>query len=150
MAQPTIHASAVLTGRLAVLIRGPSGSGKSALALGLIDAAACGAIAFARLVGDDRVHVEATNGRLIVRPPSALAGQIEIRGLGVRRIDFEPMASVGLIVDLAAPDAARMPGPDSLEARISGIVLPRLPVASGADALLLTLGWLRGRSERGR
>ena len=57
----SVHASAVLVGDRAVLIRGPSGSGKSALAYALIRAAEIGG--FARLVGDDRVHVEAANGR---------------------------------------------------------------------------------------
>jgi serine kinase of HPr protein (carbohydrate metabolism regulator) len=127
-----------------VLIRGPSGSGKSTLALALIEAADRGALSFARLVGDDRVHIEAMHGRLIVRPAGPLAGQIEIRGLGIHRVAFEPMASVGLVVDLAAGDAARLPAPDSLAAQISGVTLPRLPVAAGADALPLVLDRLRG------
>jgi len=84
---PTVHASAVLAGARAVLIRGPAGSGKSQLALALIQAAETGLLRFARLVGDDRVHLEARHGRLIVRPAAALAGLIEVRGLGIRRLD---------------------------------------------------------------
>ena len=61
--RPTIHASAVLVGARAVLIRGPAGSGKSSLAFALIRAGETGALPFARLVGDDRVHVEAAHGR---------------------------------------------------------------------------------------
>ena len=64
----TVHASAVLVGARAVLIRGPSGAGKSRLALDLIEAARAGALLFARLVGDDRVHLEPIGGRLLVRP----------------------------------------------------------------------------------
>src|SRR5882724_1003946 len=101
---PTIHASAVLVGARAVLIRGPQGTGKSRLALGLIEAAGAGLLRFARLVTDDRAHVEALNGRLIVRPPDALAGLLEVHGLGIRRLAFEPAAVVGLVVDLAADD----------------------------------------------
>jgi HPr kinase/phosphorylase len=56
-AAPTIHASVVLTGARAVLIRGPAGAGKSRLALNLIHAAASGSLRFARLVADDRVYV---------------------------------------------------------------------------------------------
>ena len=100
MATPTIHASAVLVGARAVLIRGPSGSGKSSLALALLQAADHGALPFARLVGDDRVHVEAAHGRLLVRPAATLAGQIEVRGLGIRRMAHEPVAVVGLVVEL--------------------------------------------------
>src|SRR5947209_968172 len=87
---PTIHASAVLVGARAVLIRGPAGSGKSRLALDLIDAAAAGLLPFGRLVADDRAHVEAVHGRLLVRPAARLAGLIEMRGLGLRRFPFEP------------------------------------------------------------
>ena len=70
----SIHASAVLVGARAVLIRGPSGSGKSRLALALLHAARQGLLPFARLVADDRAHVEAAHGRLLVRPAPALAG----------------------------------------------------------------------------
>ncbi|MGA7487776.1 MAG: serine kinase, partial [Xanthobacteraceae bacterium] len=65
---PTVHASAVLAGARAVLIRGPAGAGKSQLALALIHAGETGLLRFARLVGDDRVHLEAHHGRLLVRP----------------------------------------------------------------------------------
>ena len=81
-----MHASAVLAGSRATLIRGPSGSGKSRLALALIDAAVTGQIRFARLVADDRVEVTASHGRLLLRPPPALAGLIEVRSLGVRHV----------------------------------------------------------------
>ncbi|HEX8809692.1 MAG TPA: serine kinase, partial [Xanthobacteraceae bacterium] len=89
---PTVHASAVLVGARAVLIRGPSGSGKSRLAWELIEAARGGAVAFARLVGDDHVHLQAAGGRLLVRPNDALAGLIELRGAGILRRDHEPCA----------------------------------------------------------
>ena len=58
----TVHASAVLVGARAVVIRGPSGAGKSRLALALIEAARTGTLRFARLVGDDRVHLERPTG----------------------------------------------------------------------------------------
>jgi serine kinase of HPr protein (carbohydrate metabolism regulator) len=136
---PTIHASAVLVGARAVLIRGPAGSGKSRLALGLIEAANGGRLAFARLVADDRTHVDAVHGRLVARAPDELAGLIEVRGLGIRRLPCEPAAVVDLVVDLAANDAERMPAPAQCEAEIAGIRLPRLPVAPMADALAAVL-----------
>jgi serine kinase of HPr protein (carbohydrate metabolism regulator) len=136
----TIHACAVLTGARAVLIRGPSGAGKSRLAYATIEAARTGLLPFARLVGDDRVHLEAARGRLLVRPADTLAGLIEVRGLGVRRVPFEPLAAVFLVVDLGAADAGRLPEPT--EAVIAGIALPRLAVAPGADAFALLLATL--------
>lgn len=140
-ADASIHASAVLIGAKAVLIRGASGSGKSQLAWALIRASGA-ALPFARLVGDDRVHVEASGGRLLVRPAPALAGLIEIRGLGIRRLAHEAVAVVGLVVDLAATDAARFPAEETAATAISGVGLPRLAVAPGQDALALVLAWL--------
>jgi HPr kinase/phosphorylase len=148
MTSATVHASAVLVGARAVLIRGPSGAGKSRLALALIEAARTGTLRFARLVGDDRVHLDPANGRLLVRPAEALAGLIEVRGVGIRRLDHEPQAVVGLLIDLAA-DAERLPETERQHAVIAGISLPRLAIAAGAEALpgvlaVLTSGGLEG------
>jgi HPr kinase/phosphorylase len=144
---PTIHASAVLVGAKAVLIRGPSGSGKSRLAWNLIQAGEQGVLPFARLVVDDRALVEAHisqhGGRLLVRPAPTLTGMIEIYGLGVRQLSYEPLAAVGLVVDLAAPDADRMPPDEAEKTVISGVSLPRLSVATGMAALPLVLAYIR-------
>jgi hypothetical protein len=104
MAAPatTVHASAVLVGARAVVIRGPSGSGKSRLALALIEAGRSGRLLFARLVGDDRIFLAAAGGRLLARPADNLTGLIEVRGAGLLRLDYEPGAVVGLVLDLAA------------------------------------------------
>lgn len=131
---PTIHASAVLVGAKAVLIRGPSGAGKSRLAWQLISAAPS-QIPFARLVADDRVFVAASNGRLLARPAPELAGLLEIRGLGIRRLAYEPVATVGLVVDLAASDADRLPAREAMATAVAGITLPRLAVAPSHAAL---------------
>jgi HPr kinase/phosphorylase len=133
----------VLVGARAVLIRGPSGSGKSQLVLALRQAAKAGRLPFARLVADDRAHVEAVNGRLLVRPAEALAGLVEVRGSGIHRIEAEPVATVGWVIDLAAEDAARLPDEQAQEAIIKGIRLPRLAVAAGQDALPLLLALLQ-------
>ncbi len=138
-ATATVHASAVLVGSRGLLIRGPAGSGKSRLALALIDAAATGLIRFARLVADDRIELTASHGRLLLRPPAALAGLIEVRGLGVRKIAYEPVAVAGLVVDLAAADGERIPPSSAQSADIKGIRLPRLPLPAGADALTAVL-----------
>jgi HPr kinase/phosphorylase len=138
MTGATIHASAVLVGDRGILIRGPSGSGKSRLALSLLQAAP-----FARLVGDDRILLEAVHGRLLMRPAPVLQGLIEIRGLGVRSVLFEPVAVAHLVVDLAAGDTERLPEPAAVSTTIEEIALARLAVAPGADALNAVLGFLR-------
>lgn len=139
---PTVHASAVRVGERAVLIRGPSGAGKSRLAFDLILAGRAGVIAPATLVGDDRLQLHARDGALIAAPAAPLAGLIEIRGLGIRRLPFAAEAEVALIVDLAAADAARLPADDSLVTTIDGIKLPRIPIAAGAQAAPLVLAAL--------
>jgi HPr kinase/phosphorylase len=142
MSAPTIHASAVLVGGRAVLIRGPAGCGKSRLALALLQAGTSGGLSFTRLVGDDRVHVEAAHERLLIRPAEALAGLIEVRGLGIRKVPFESAAVVGLVVDLSAPDSERLPARSSAVAEVAGVVLPRLAVAPGEDPFRLLISAL--------
>lgn len=141
--QATIHASAVLVGARAVLIQGPSGAGKSRFALSLMEAVKTGGLTLTRLVGDDRVLIEAAHGRLLVRPAPTLAGMIEVRGLGIRRVEHEPVAVVGTVMELAAEDASRLQERGAQEIEIAGIRLPRLAVAAGAEPLPLLLAYLR-------
>jgi HPr kinase/phosphorylase len=127
---PTIHASAVLAGAHAILIRGPSGAGKSRLALAFIQARHCdGVLLFTRLVADDRVDVAAAHGRLLARPAPALAGLLEVRGIGIIRLPHEPVAVVSLVVDLDGGE--RMPDAAATRTCIEGIWLPRLAAAPG-------------------
>jgi len=142
----TVHASAVLVGARAVLIRGPSGAGKSRLALELIESERSGALLFARLVGDDRVHLQAAGGRLLVRPAETLAGLIELRGVGILRLHHEPSAVVGLVVDLAVA-AERLPDAEAQREVLEGISLPRLAVADGTKALPALLALLTSWRE---
>ena len=129
---PTIHASAILLGHSGILIRGPSGSGKSRLTLAVLQNAGAG---FARLIGDDRIHLEAAHGRLLMRPAKALEGLIEVRGIGIVRLPYESVAVVSLVIDLDAPDVARLPQETDLEATIGGVTLTRLAVAPGGEPL---------------
>jgi HPr kinase/phosphorylase len=142
----TVHGSAVLVGARAVLIRGRSGAGKSRLALELIEAGGAGALPFARLVGDDRVQLDSAGGRLVVRPAAALAGLLEVRGLGIVRVPYEPAAVVGLVVDLGV-DRERLPDEQERHVELQGVRLPRLAVAVGDAALPAILALLTFRSE---
>jgi HPr kinase/phosphorylase len=101
-----VHASAVSFGpERGVLIEGPSGSGKSGLALGLIAAGA-------QLVADDRTVLFATDGKLFARPPRPIAGLVEARGLGILRLTACRLARIRLVIQLVAADtAARLPEP---------------------------------------
>jgi len=143
----TVHASAVLVGCRAVLIRGPSGSGKSQLALALMETARTGSLPLARLVGDDRVHLEVAHGRLLVRPADTIAGLVEARGLGLMHVRYEASAVVGLVVDLAAADAARLPEAAGRRTEIQGVELSRLAVAAAEPALPAVLAFIHSAPD---
>ncbi|MGH6727661.1 MAG: serine kinase, partial [Pseudolabrys sp.] len=86
--------------------------------------------------------IEACGGRLVARTAEALASMLEIRGLGIRRLSCEPIAVVGLVIDLAAADAERYPAAETQTASIHGIMLPRLAVAPGQPPLDMVLAYL--------
>lgn len=136
----TVHACCVLIGERGVLIRGPSGSGKSSLARQLV-AAAAQAGRFAAHVADDRTRIEARHGRLLARPVSAIAGKIEVRGLGILPVRHEPAAVVHLIVDLSPDPPPRFPEETEGATVLCGIVVQRLPLQSGTACSDLILAW---------
>ncbi|MBO6782655.1 MAG: HPr kinase/phosphatase C-terminal domain-containing protein [Alphaproteobacteria bacterium] len=104
-----------------VLLRGPSGSGKSDLALRLIDAGA-------RLVSDDQTELTASSGEVVARAPESLAGRLEVRGVGILAFEYLAEAPVGLVCDLCAPsDVPRLP--EAQTVWIAGSELPRLWLA---------------------
>jgi HPr kinase/phosphorylase len=100
-----VHGTAVAVDGGAILLRGPSGAGKSDLALRLIDAGA-------RLVADDQVELRRAGEQVLARAPAALMGLVEIRGVGIVRIDALYEAPLVLIVDLIlSREAERLPEP---------------------------------------
>jgi serine kinase of HPr protein (carbohydrate metabolism regulator) len=126
----SLHATAVIHGENGVLILGPSGSGKSALALALM-ARANGAGAFAALIGDDRIFVRKANGRLIAWGAASMAGVIERRTAGLIVVPHEPAAVVRLAVELCDRGRRWPRMPDDDDRLIVGeVALPRLALDS--------------------
>jgi HPr kinase/phosphorylase len=103
MAEVNIHASCVVIGKAGVLLLGKSGSGKSDLALRLIDQGAV-------LVADDRTLVWVEKGALHARAPSTIKGLLEIRGLGIVTMKVRTKAKIALVVRLGK-EGARLPAP---------------------------------------
>ncbi len=129
-----LHATAVVFGESGVVIIGPSGSGKSALALALLAHAKMTG-RFAALLGDDRVWLRAESGRLIASGAQHMAGLIERRATGLQAAASEPAAVVRLVVDLSGRDRTwpRWPGEPN-ETVFEGVRVPRLALSSVAGA----------------
>ena len=119
-----VHACAILLGAKAVLIRGRSGSGKSSLALALLNDPR--PFGFARLVGDDRIDLNACAGHVVASVPPPIAGLAEMHGAGILRLPSEPLAAVGLVVDLVVTAHQRLPEPIHYACDVLGLQLPHL------------------------
>jgi serine kinase of HPr protein (carbohydrate metabolism regulator) len=134
LSSENLHASCVASDGRAVLIAGPSGSGKSDLALRLLDRGFV-------LVSDDRTIVRKESARLIATAPETIKGKLEIRGVGIVDMDTVDDMPVALVVELTS-DIQRMPD-DSRERLILGTAIPLISVdamtASAASKVALAL-----------
>lgn len=130
MARELVHGTCVALGEKAVLLRGEPGAGKSDLAFRFLALPPQGETR-PLLVADDQVFIAAgADGALIASPPPALAGKIELRGIGIVEVPFRGQAELLLVCDLVdAKDVPRM-APEPWERTvIAGIALPRLKLA---------------------
>jgi len=137
-----VHGSCCAWNGLAVLLRGAPGSGKSDLALRLVDAGFT-------LVADDRVELVLRSGGVIASPPPPLAGLIEVRGIGILDLRAHTTAPLALLADLApGGEPERLPEPWREE--LLGVALPAIrldPAAPSAVARIrLALAALSGRA----
>lgn len=117
------HATCIEAEGCGILLRGASGSGKSDLALRMIERGA-------RLVADDQVVLSEEHGAVWASPPPELAGRMEIRGVGVVSVKHAPRARVWLVCDLVAADCVpRLPEPEC-EELLPGCFVTRLALYS--------------------
>ncbi len=126
----TIHACAVVIDGQGILILGKSGSGKSELALDLLDQCKLRGLSGA-LIGDDRINLSKQGDDVIARVPPQLAGLIEVRGSGIHKIDYVSSGKLNFAVRLVeSSNAVRMP--DNHDEEIApGIYLPCLTLPMG-------------------
>ncbi len=126
-----IHGSAVVVGETGVLIIGPSGSGKSRLAMNFIQSArAVGT--YAALVGDDQLWLHHCNGRTIATVPRATRGLIEVRGSAILSTPYQHRAVIHVVVRLpGAGEGDRLPAADNQFAGPGDTFLPLLQIVPG-------------------
>jgi HPr kinase/phosphorylase len=125
-----VYATCIALGESAALFVGPSGAGKSDLALRCVmhPISLEGSVTSARLVADDQVTLERRGSSLWVRPPAAIAGKIEVRGVGIVDMPHVPEARLRLVVQLVGPgDIERLPEPS--ETNMLGLTLPAIRIA---------------------
>ena len=131
-----VHGTCLVIGGCGVLILGPSGSGKSDLALRLIDQPGRGTgtdTMTARLVADDQVVITRRGERLFAAAPPRLAGLIEVRGIGIVTADHAPEAEVAMAVRLAdARGIDRLPEEGGSQLVLLGVALPEIAVDAAA------------------
>jgi HPr kinase/phosphorylase len=125
-----LHGTAIAIGDFGILLRGQPGAGKSSLALRMIDSTGFGtggSILKSVLVADDQVVISKVGQQVFVSPPEALAGLIEVRGLGILPVPFLSRAALGLVVDLKAwPDISRLPDEQDETTLIEGVRIGRM------------------------
>jgi HPr kinase/phosphorylase len=126
MPRSNIHATGLVLDKTGIVFRGPSGTGKSVLALELMDEWEARGLD-AKLVSDDRIDIEATKTGLVMYAPKAIEGLVELRGRGIVSRPFVAKASVHLVVDMVAT-LERMVEEDALETELEGVTVPRCPV----------------------
>ena len=133
LAPLVMQASCVVIGGRAVLIEGPPGSGKSSLALALLDRSA-------RLIGDDAVSLTRKGNQIIAAPPPNIAGLIEVRGIGIVTMPLADPAPVALILTLGQSPGQRLP--EAAPGRdIFGLAIPALAFEPGSLAPAIRAEW---------
>jgi HPr kinase/phosphorylase len=115
MSDQPVHGTALAWRGAGVLLRGASGSGKSDLALRMLDRGW-------RLVSDDYVMMTEQHGRLFMQPPPAIAGLIEVRGVGLVRRSYSLGCFLHLVADLTQEPVDRLPEP--CRTILNGVSIP--------------------------
>lgn len=143
LAMITIHATTIAIDGAGAILRGPSGSGKSDLALRLIDRGA-------QLIADDQTVLFIEDGRLMAQAPPEIAGKMEVRGVGVIPVGPPAVAPVALLIDLVdLDDVPRIPTYERVE--LVGFKVPAIKLdpfeLSAAAKVRLALRTMPGRDN---
>ena len=114
-----VHATAIALDGMGLLLMGPSGSGKSDLAMRLIDRGAV-------LVCDDYCDIVECNGQPMIVGKSSIAGKIELRGVGILNAAHVPRVPLELVIELDR-SVERLPDPTG-SIKLAGWAIASYPV----------------------
>ena len=132
-----VHATCVAIGGRGVLILGESGAGKSDLAMRLIDRGA-------RLVSDDYTRLENDAGAMVASAPGTIAGNMEVRGLGIVTMPYQDRATIALAVRLGVEE--RMP--DAATLTLAGVAVPQVTIDPRAPSAPIKVEWAMEQMAR--
>lgn len=145
-----VHGTCVAFGRAAALLRGPSGSGKSDLALRFLFLARRGPAALEppTLVADDQVVLTRSGDRLLANAPETIRGKLEVRGIGIVEAKVATEAELRLVVDLVAPkEVERMPSEEA-RVRLLGVDVPHIRLTPWEASSPIKLALALARAAR--
>ncbi|MFN3432919.1 MAG: HPr kinase/phosphorylase [Sphingomonas sp.] len=137
LSSETLHATSVAIDGRAVLLEGVSGTGKSDLALRLIDRGAT-------LISDDQTLLVRQGDVLVARAPATMRGQIEVRGLGIVTLPYVDAVPVALIVRLGV-EPMRMP--ERRQRRLAGIVVREIAFEAFHASTPVKIEWALRQPE---
>lgn len=143
MSEQSVHGTAITLAGRGVLLRGAPGSGKSSLALRLIDSPGLGLgdqLLRARLIADDQVYLRREADKIFLSAPQNLQGLLEVRGLGIQTLSFCTTAQLHLVVDLRpCAEIIRLPDAEDQTVGVCGCAIKRVFVdahSAAAPAIL--------------
>jgi len=150
LARELVHGTCVALGQRGALLRGESGSGKSDLALRFLSLIGEGDLRPC-LVADDQVWIDTQDGgQVIASAPEALAGLLEVRGLGIAKMPYLATTPLVLVCDLVAGDTVpRMPPDPWDRTTLAGAAIPalKLPAFEASAPLKLRMALLQAPEQ---
>ena len=140
--QSNFHCSVIEINQTGIMITGSSGSGKTSLALGLLERANSHQLLSA-FISDDQAILREHNSRLVAKTPPTIAGKLELHGYGIIDLPYKKETTIDLVIEMCPEDTLdRMP--EERFTTINNVQLPllRVPIKHEAQSVRIVFAWL--------